>query len=41
MRTNDTRSKVEEQRQAKLIAANNQLRNLKSDYFILKFFKFN
>ena len=38
MRTNDTRSKVEEQRQAKLIAANNQLRNLKSDYFIQKFF---
>ena len=33
-----TTSKVEEQGQSKLIVSNNKLRNLKSDYFILKFF---
>ena len=38
MEPKDTTSKVEEQGQSKLIAANNQLRNLKSDYFIQKFF---
>ena len=32
-----TPAKVEEQGQSKLIVANNQLRNLKSDYFIQKF----
>jgi len=31
MEPKDTTSKVEEQGQSKLIAANNQLRNLKSD----------
>ena len=38
MEPKDTPSKVEEQGQSKLIASNNQLRNLKSDYFIQKFF---
>ena len=38
MEPKDTISKVEEQGQSKLIAANNQLRNLKSDYFIQKFY---
>ena len=38
MEPKDTPSKVEEQGQTKLIVANNQLRNLKSDYFIQKFF---
>ena len=38
MEPKDTTSKVEEQGQSKLIASNNQLRNLKSDYFIQKFF---
>ena len=37
MEPKDTTSKVEEQRQLKLIVSNNQLRNLKSDYFIQKF----
>ena len=32
MEPKDTTSKVEEQGQSKLIASNNQLRNLKSDY---------
>ena len=38
MKQKDKSSKVEEQGQSKLIVANNQLRNLKSDYFIQKFF---
>ena len=38
MEPKDTQSKVEEQGQSKLIVANNQLRNVKSDYFIQKFF---
>ena len=38
MEPKDTTSKVEEQGQSKLIAANNQLKNVKSDYFIRKFF---
>ena len=38
MEPKDTPSKVEEQGQSKLIASNNQLRKLKSDYFIQKFF---
>ena len=40
MEPKDTTSKVEEQGQSKSIAANNQLRKLKSDYFILKFFEY-
>ena len=39
MEPKDTKSKVEEQGQSKLNVSNNQLRKLKSDYFILKFFK--
>ena len=38
MKSKDTPSKVEEQRQSKLIDSTNKLRNLKSDYFIQKFF---
>ena len=38
MESKDTTSKVEEQGQSKLIASNNQLKNVKSDYFIQKFF---
>ena len=38
MEPKDTPSKVEEQGQSKLIISNNQLKNLKSDYFIQKFF---
>ena len=38
MKTKDTRSKVEEQGESKLIVANNQLKKVKSDYFIQKFF---
>jgi len=38
MEQKDTTSKVEEQGHSKLIVSNNQLRNLKSDYFIQKFF---
>ena len=38
MEPKDTTSKVEEQGQSKLIASNNQLRNLKSNYFIQKFY---
>ena len=38
MESKDTPSKIEEQGQSKLIVANNLLRNLKSDYFIQKFF---
>ena len=40
MESKDTPSKVEEQRQPKLIAANNLLRNVKSHYIILKFFEY-
>ena len=41
MESKDTTSKVvEEQGQSKLIDSNNQLRNLKSDYFIQKFFEY-
>ena len=40
MEPKDTPSKTEEQGQSKLIVSNNQLRNLKSDYFIQKFFGF-
>ena len=38
MEPKDTLSKVEELGQSKLIDANNQLKNVKSDYFIQKFF---
>ena len=38
MEPKDTISKVEEQGQSKLIVANNQLKKVKSDYFIQKFF---
>ena len=38
MEPKDTPSKVDEQGQSKLIIANNQLKNVKSDYFIQKFF---
>ena len=38
MEPKDTSRKVEEQGQSKLIASNNQLRNLKSHYIILKIF---
>ena len=38
MEPKDTTSKVEEQGQFKLIVSNNQLKNVKSDYFIQKFF---
>ena len=38
MESKDTTSKVEEQGQSKLIDSSNQLKNLKSDYFIHKFF---
>ena len=38
MESKDTPSKIEEQGQSKLIVENNLLRNLKSDYFIQKFF---
>ena len=38
MEPKNTTSKVEEQGQSKLIVSNNLLRNLKSDYFIQKFF---
>ena len=39
MEPKDTTSKVEERGESKLIASYNQLRNLKSDYFIQKFFE--
>ena len=38
MEPKDTPNKVEEQGQSKLIVANNQLKKVKSDYFIQKFF---
>ena len=38
MESKDKPNKVKEQGQSKLIVSNNQLRNLKSDYFIQKFF---
>ena len=38
MESKDTPSKTEEQGQSKLIISNNQLRKVKSDYFIQKFF---
>ena len=38
MEQKDIASNVEEQGQSKLIASSNKLRNLKSDYFIRKFF---
>ena len=38
MESKDTTSKVEEQGQSELIDSNNKLRNLKSVYFIQKFF---
>ena len=37
MEAKDSPNKIEEQGQSKLIASNNELRNLKSDYFIQKF----
>ena len=40
MEPKDTPNKVEEQGQSKLIVSNNKLRNLKSDYFIQKFFEY-
>ena len=38
MEPKDTPRKVKEQGQSKLIVSNDKLRNLKSDYFIQKFF---
>ena len=38
MEPKDTTSKEEKQGQSKLIASNNQLKNVKSDYIIQKFF---
>ena len=38
MEPKDTQNKVEEQGQSKLIASNNQLKNVKSNYIIKKFF---
>ena len=38
MEPKDTPSKVEEQGKSNLIVANNQLKKVKSDYFIQKFF---
>ena len=38
MEPKDTPSKVEEQGQSKLIVANNQLKIVKSDYILKKFF---
>ena len=40
MESKDASSKAEEQGQSKLIYLNNKLRNLKSDYFIQKFFEY-
>jgi len=40
MESKDTPNKVEEQRHSQLIDSNNKLRNLKSDYFIQKFFEY-
>ena len=40
MESKDTPSKVEEQGQSKLIISNNQLRKVKSDYFIQKLFDY-
>ena len=40
MESKDTTRKIEEQGQSKLIVANNQLRKLKNDYFIQKFFEY-
>ena len=40
MKPKDTTSKVEEQRQSKLIVSNNKLKKLKCDYFIQKFFEY-
>ena len=40
MEPKDTSSKVKEQAQSKLIASNNQLKNVKSHYIILKFFEY-
>ena len=38
MESKDTSSKVKEQGESKLIDSNNKLKNVKSDYFIQKFF---
>ena len=38
MEPKDTPSKVEEQGQTKLIVVNNQLKNVKSDFILKKFF---
>ena len=40
MQSKDTTSKKEQQGQSKLIDSNNMLKNLRSDYFISKFFEF-
>ena len=40
MEPKDTTSKVEEQGQSKLIVANNQLKNVKSYYFIQLIFEY-
>jgi len=40
MESKDTTNKAEEQRQSKLIASDNKLKNLKSDYFIQKIFEY-
>ena len=40
MEPKDTPSKVEELGQSKLISSNNQLKIVKSDYFIQKFFEY-
>ena len=40
MESKDTTSKKEQQGQSKLVDSNNMLKNLRSDYFISKFFEF-
>ena len=40
METKDTKNKVEEQGQSKLIDSNNKLINVKSHYIIKKFFAY-
>ena len=40
MESKDTKITTKEQRQSKTINSNNKLNNLKSDYFIRKFFEY-
>ncbi len=40
MESKDTLSKIEEQRQSKIISSSNKLKMLKSDYFIRNFFEY-